>query len=78
MAYYNLNEALKRKEEREKAERANHDEGIHLDDVTRVKVLSPGRQVIKRFVRNRLARARPTPAIQWTRAWSWSVTSSAP
>lgn len=55
MAYYNLNEALKRKEEREKAERANHDEGIHLDDVTRVKVLSPGRQVIKRFVRNRLA-----------------------
>lgn len=29
MAYYNLNEALKRKEEREKAERANHDEGIH-------------------------------------------------
>ena len=55
MAYYNLNEALKRKEEREKAERANHDEGIHLDDVTRVKVLSPGRQVVKRFVRNRLA-----------------------
>ena len=56
MAYYNLNDALKRKEEHEQAERAGHaDEGMHLDDVTRVKVLSPGRQVVKRFMRNRLA-----------------------
>ncbi len=57
MAYYNLNEALKRKEAREQARQAQieGDEGIHLDDVTRVKVLSPGRQVVKRFVRNRLA-----------------------
>ena len=30
-------------------------EPIALDDVSRVKVLSPGRQVFKRFVRNRLA-----------------------
>ncbi|MBQ6322720.1 MAG: ABC transporter permease [Lachnospiraceae bacterium] len=28
---------------------------VALDDVSRVKVLSPGRQVLKRFVRNRLA-----------------------
>ena len=31
------------------------EEPIALDDVSRVKVLSPGRQVFKRFVRNRLA-----------------------
>ena len=31
------------------------DETVALDDVSRVKVLSPGRQVFKRFVRNRLA-----------------------
>ncbi len=31
------------------------DEAVALDDVSRVKVLSPGRQVFKRFVRNRLA-----------------------
>ncbi|MBQ9664208.1 MAG: ABC transporter permease [Oscillospiraceae bacterium] len=31
------------------------DEEIHLDDISRVKVLSPGRQVFKRFIRNRLA-----------------------
>ena len=56
MAYYNLNDALKGKEEQGQAERAGHaDEGMHLDDVTRVKVLSPGRQVVKRFMRNRLA-----------------------
>ncbi len=47
-----LNEALKAKE-RERVQSA--DETIHLDDVSRVKVLSPGQQVFKRFVRNRLA-----------------------
>lgn len=48
----NLYEALKAKAAREKF---NSEGEIKLDDVTRVKVLSPGRQVMKRFVRNRLA-----------------------
>ena len=55
---YDLNEALKK----QKAEQAaagvsnlNEDGEKKLDDVTRVKVLSPGRQVFKRFIRNRLA-----------------------
>lgn len=52
MASYNLNEVLKQKA----AENARKDDGeVRLDDVTRVKVLSPGRQVFKRFIRNRLA-----------------------
>ena len=56
MARYNLNEVLK-KREREKAGQIdnNAEEPLTLDDVSRVKVLSPGRQVFKRFVRNRLA-----------------------
>lgn len=54
--YKDLNEALKAKEARERAEQTAHaDEGMHLDDVSRVKILSPGRQVTKRFMRNRLA-----------------------
>ena len=51
MASYNLNEALKRRG----APAADQKQEIHLDDVSRVKVLSPGRQVFKRFIRNRLA-----------------------
>ena len=47
-----LYEALKAKAAKEDKPR---DEEIHLDDVSRVKVLSPGRQVFKRFIRNRLA-----------------------
>lgn len=53
MATYNLNEVLKAKE----AQNAGKKDGgeVKLDDVSRVKVLSPGRQVFKRFIRNRLA-----------------------
>ena len=50
MASYNLNDALKRK-----APAAQGNREMALDDVARVKVLSPGRQVFKRFIRNRLA-----------------------
>ena len=55
---YDLNEALKKqKAEQEAAGASNQNENGEkkLDDVTRVKVLSPGRQVFKRFIRNRLA-----------------------
>ena len=52
MSSYNLYEALKKKAAA-KVEAANQE--IHLDDVSRVKVLSPGRQVFKRFMLNRLA-----------------------
>ena len=51
MASYNLNEALKKKAAPKKAAQQE----LKLDDVSRVKVLSPGRQVFKRFIRNRLA-----------------------
>lgn len=54
-ASYNLNEVLKAKEAAEQHNAGAEDEELHLDDVSRVKVLSPGRQVFKRFVRNRLA-----------------------
>ena len=55
MARFNLNEALKQKAAQHKLEvNANQDE-LALDDVSRVKVLSPGRKVFKRFIRNRLA-----------------------
>ncbi len=50
MASYNLNEILKAK-----AGRTGNQVAARLDDVARVKVLSPGRQVFKRFIRNRLA-----------------------
>ena len=50
MASYNLNEILKAK-----AGRTGNQVAVGLDDVARVKVLSPGRQVFKRFIRNRLA-----------------------
>ena len=52
MAKYNLNEALKKRAASAKKE---SDSEIRLDDISRVKVLSPGRQVFKRFIRNRLA-----------------------
>ena len=54
-ASYNLNEVLKAKEAAEQNNTPVENEEIHLDDVSRVKVLSPGRQVFKRFIRNRLA-----------------------
>lgn len=59
MAYEkkSFNEVLKERELREKAERAmkTEEDYIALDDSQRVKVLSPGRLVFKRFIRNRLA-----------------------
>jgi peptide/nickel transport system permease protein len=53
----NFNEVLKA---REAAEAARHNgqeeqEQMHLDDTQRVKVLSPARLVVKRFLRNKLA-----------------------
>ena len=53
MASYNLNEVLKKKKA-EKKVNDNRNE-MALDDVARVKVLSPSMQVFKRFIRNRLA-----------------------
>ncbi|MGX8714487.1 MAG: hypothetical protein ACSW8A_01915, partial [Lachnospiraceae bacterium] len=57
MAKYNLNEALKAREARLKQAGQGQDQNqeMALDDVARVKVLSPGRKVFKRFIRNRLA-----------------------
>ncbi len=52
MASYNLNDVLKKKDmSTHNVENAE----VALDDVSRVKVLSPTRQVVKRFLRNRLA-----------------------
>lgn len=53
MASYNLNEVLKKKKA-EGTAKVNNGE-VKLDDVSRVKVLSPSMQVFKRFIRNRLA-----------------------
>ena len=53
-----LNEEIKRREAEEAARRAEQndaDEPLKLDDTQRVKVLSPGRLVAKRFFRNKLA-----------------------
>jgi len=52
MASYNLNETLKA---RAKNEVKQENKEVALDDVSRVKVLSPGRKVLKRFLKNRLA-----------------------
>lgn len=50
-----LNEALKRREA-SGAQHVHHEgEPLALDDTQRVKVLSPGRLVAKRFFRNKLA-----------------------
>ena len=55
MGSYNLNEVLKEQARRKQAQGVNQEEAMKLDDVARVKVLSPGRKVFKRFIRNRLA-----------------------
>ncbi|MBR0093038.1 MAG: ABC transporter permease [Lachnospiraceae bacterium] len=55
MARYNLNEVLKKREATLPKKRSDDTQELQLDDLSRVKVLSPGRQVIKRFLRNRLA-----------------------
>ncbi len=51
----NFNEVLKAREAAEAAKGGHTDEQMHLDDTQRVKVLSPGRLVFKRFMRNKLA-----------------------
>jgi len=53
----NFNEALKQRELREREESARRagDNEMTLDDAARVKVLSPGMLVFKRFIRNKLA-----------------------
>ena len=53
----NFNEALKQRELRERAENARRsgDNEMTLDDAARVKILSPGMLVFKRFIRNKLA-----------------------
>ncbi len=53
----NFNEALKQRELREREENARRagDKKMTLDDAARVKVLSPGMLVFKRFIRNKLA-----------------------
>ena len=53
----NFNEALKQREAREREENARRagDKEMTLDDAARVKVLSPGMLVFKRFIRNKLA-----------------------
>jgi len=51
-----LNEQLKIVEQNKKNEKNSHnDNKVKLDDSQRVKVLSPGRLVFKRFIRNKLA-----------------------
>ena len=52
MASYDLNQVLK---DREASQSGQQNSEMHLDDVSRVKVLSPGMKVFKRFIRNRLA-----------------------
>lgn len=54
MGKYNLNEALKAKAA-EQSKTASGEAEVKLDDISRVKVLSPARKVFKRFMRNRLA-----------------------
>ena len=51
----NFNEVLKAREAAEAVKGNPADEQMHLDDTQRVKVLSPGRLVFKRFMRNKLA-----------------------
>lgn len=53
----NFYEALKEREKQQREENARRagDAGVTLDDASRVKVLSPGMLVFKRFVRNKLA-----------------------
>lgn len=51
----NFNEVLKQREKENNKRGLNNTKTIKLDDTERVKVLSPGRMVFKRFVRNKLA-----------------------
>ena len=51
---YSLNEVLKARKAASQDKQVQSGE-VKLDDLSRVKVLSPGRQVFKRFIRNRLA-----------------------
>ena len=55
MSRYDLNEVLKARKAAERGVERNTGGEVALDDLSRVKVLSPGRQVFKRFIRNRLA-----------------------
>lgn len=55
MNYKNFNEELKKKEALERQSKASENGEMALDDAQRVKVLSPGRLVFKRFIRNKLA-----------------------
>lgn len=51
-----FNDVLREKEEQKKQEQLANDDGhIALDDAKRIKVLSPGQLVFKRFIRNKLA-----------------------
>ena len=52
-----INNILKEKEAQEAKRRSESSESaaMKLDDTQRVKVLSPGRLVAKRFLRNKLA-----------------------
>lgn len=50
-----FNEVLKEKEAAEAKQNAGANHEMTLDDAARVKVLSPGRLVFKRFIRNKLA-----------------------
>lgn len=50
----NFNEVLKQRE-KEAVERSADDNGMSLDNIERVKVLSPRQLVFKRFINNRLA-----------------------
>ena len=54
MSSYSLNEVLKARAAEEQQNQGPKGEKT-LDDLSRVKVLSPGRKVFKRFIRNRLA-----------------------
>lgn len=54
MSKYLYDALLKKKRESSGAEQNNNGE-VALDDISRVKVLSPARKVFKRFMRNRLA-----------------------
>ena len=52
----NFNEELKKDEIEARLSQNGSDDGVmKLDDTQRVKVLSPGRLVVKRFIRNKLA-----------------------
>ena len=53
MSRFNLNEVLKSRAAQGAGESKSQE--VALDDISRVKVLSPGRRVFKRFIRNRLA-----------------------